>query len=194
MAVTDNDIRYHYVGGSGAGSTTRGDSSLGGAVDTANTISDTKHYLFKEVTSHQAEQGINDYRCIAVHNANADGDALTNPVVYFSNDQSGNPSEARMEFAIDPQPTAASLTTTRVVTSPTQSGNTQGIFGSVAPASVTGLTWNGSAPISYATGISLATSLPATHYKAIWLRRVIGTEAPQTDTVSVTLNVEGAAN
>lgn len=69
MPITSSDIEFRLSGGS---SNSNPDASLGGAKSSVEVVDDTLNNLFDTVTGAEAATGDVEYRCIYVHNGNAE--------------------------------------------------------------------------------------------------------------------------
>ena len=147
MPIVSAEIQYRLSGGA---ANANPDASLGGVVSA--TVAPTG--LFDTITGAQSLAGSVEYRCFYVRNNNASL-ALQNAVLFI---QANTPS--------------ADTTVAIGLGTSTINGVEQTVANeSTAPVGVTF-----SEPATLATGLALGT-IPATQYKAVWIRRTISAAA-----------------
>jgi hypothetical protein len=173
-----SDIVFYYTATGASG--TSNSLSLGSTIN-ANTITDnTANNIFSDVTGDQSASGIQQYRCIAVKDANGSGAAMLNAKVYISGYVRATANYDTMYFAIQ-NPTGGTnpvQTITSDTTAPnanlfiTAIGNTVAWTAEGAP----------SATLSFGT-------VAAAQWMGIWLQRSVPVSAAAFSNRAVTITV-----
>jgi len=173
-AIVPSELLFKYSVAAAAGNTTASGqaTSLGDQISTTQWAGGSANDLFDDVSGAQNAASAVDYRCIFVHNSNADN-ALENAVVYLSAETAGGAA-----IAVGADPTAASAI---------GSGSAQAVTIADEDDAPAGVSF--SSPTTVGAAVSLGT-IPAGQCKAFWVRRTAANTAALSGD-GVTLAVTG---
>lgn len=165
MPIAAGDIDFFLSGGSGNSDP---DAALGGAISATEITDATVANLFDNVSSVESSAGDTEYRCFYVKNSHGTL-TLQNAVAYI--DTNTPSSDTSVEIGLG---------------SSAVNGTEQTVADeSTAPTSVTFGTAAGSG-----NALSIG-DIPAGQHKAIWVKRIIGTDAAAYNADSAIIKVAG---
>ena len=167
MAIASSDILFMHSGGS---SNSDPNASIGGAISSTEIPNSQINNLFDNVSGDEAIAGESEYRCIYIKNSHG-SETLFNPMVWITDQPDSRIIKESFELGKAYQgigDTAAAIANENV-----------------APASVTF-----SSVASKVLGVPVA-PIPAGSYQAIWLKRIVPSNADVKLSASVTIKVEG---
>lgn len=165
MAVVAGDIKIFLSGGA---TNSDPDASLGGIKSSNQMPSLALYNLFDVIGSAEATTGEAEYRCVYVENTNVT-DTWRNVKVFFASNTPSPDTSVSMGLG------------TSSISGTEQSIGNEGI----APTSVS---W--SAPVDYATGLTIGDLAPGAH-KAVWIRRTVNAGAAAYNNDGYTLAAQG---
>ena len=165
MPILTSDIEYRLSGGA---ANSDPDAALGGAKSSSVITSGGANNLFDDVSGAEGSAGDTEYRCMYVHNDHGSL-SLTVAVAWISAESSS--ADSAYDIGLDPAGVNGTATTVADE--------------STAPGGVTF-----SHPTTKGGGISIGT-IPAGQHQAIWIKRVIETDASAVLSDGPTIRVEG---
>ena len=166
MPITATEIEFRLSGGAGNSSTA---ASLGGIMSSTAITDATLHNLFDVVSSQEATDGDNEYRCIYVYNAHGTL-TLQGAKIWISTNTPSTFTEVAIALAGE----AVGVSVAETV------GNE-----STAPTGPTFTT-----PASEGAALTIG-DIPALSRKGIWIRRNVTGGAAAYNTDSAVLTVKG---
>jgi hypothetical protein len=174
-AITSAEILFKYSVAAAAGNTTASSAaaSLGDQVSTTQWNGGAANDLFDDISGAENAASTVDYRCIFVHNSNANN-ALQNAVAYLSAEVAGGASIAIAADNIAPSALASASAQAAAIANETTAPTGVGAF---------------SSPTTAAAGIALG-NIGAGQVKAIWIRRTAANSAALSND-GVTIAVTG---
>jgi hypothetical protein len=174
--ITSGEILYKYsikTGSAGNSTASAPGTSLGKYISTSQWAGGSLNDLYDDVSGAENAGSIVDYRCIFIHNSNANN-ALQNAVAWISGEVGGGTSIA---IAVD------NIAASAIGSSSAQAAEIANE--TTAPSGVGAF----SSPTTQGTGIALG-SIPAGQCRAIWIRRTAANSAAVNND-GVTISVGG---